>query len=346
MIRWILLLQEFDIEIRDKKGVENLTADHLSLLENPDLGKLTKAEIRDLFLEERLMAISNKNNEPWYTESYEGMSPEMRRHKSFDNVTAAHQEGIMILPQPQGKSSKPGFTGQIFSAMHVDWSELAMPVNEPVEAQAFPASDALNVVNFLKRLFVRFVILEAWISDRGTHFCKYQMERVMKRYGVVYRFSTAYYPQTNGQVENTNRAIKRILEKTIRNNRKEWSHKLDDALWAFRTAFKTPLGTTPFRIIYVKACHLRELDEMRLDAYESFISYKERTKRWHDKRIKTSTKYKKGDKVVLDADKDEDIILEDEGEVTKFFKKNKEEIFTDAGDGVMIQPDGVTSPAM
>ncbi|GKD17394.1 hypothetical protein Tco_1206552 [Tanacetum coccineum] len=65
-------------------------------------------------------------------ESYEGVSPEMRRHKSFNNVTADHQEGIMVLPQPQGKSLKPGSTGQISSAMHVDWSELVMRVNEPV----------------------------------------------------------------------------------------------------------------------------------------------------------------------------------------------------------------------
>ncbi|GJZ46253.1 reverse transcriptase domain-containing protein [Tanacetum coccineum] len=68
MIRWILLLQEFDIEIHDKKGAENLAANYISRLENPNLGKLTKAEIRDLFLEERLMAISDKNNEPWYTD--------------------------------------------------------------------------------------------------------------------------------------------------------------------------------------------------------------------------------------------------------------------------------------
>ncbi|GJQ90049.1 reverse transcriptase domain-containing protein [Tanacetum coccineum] len=272
LIRWILLLQEFDIEIHDKKGAENLAADHLSRLENPDLGNLTKAVIRELFPKERLMAISDKNNEPCVlTESYEGAWPEMRQHKFFDNVTADHREDIMASPPPQEKSSRPGFTGHISSEMH----------------------------------------------------------KAMKRYEVVHRFSTAYHPQTNGQVKNTNRAIKCILKKTIKSNRKDWSYKLDDTLWAFRTAFKTLLRTTPFRIIYDKACHLpvklehkayraikncnlnhtkagenrflqiNELDEMRLDAYETSISYKERTKRWLYKWIKAPTNYEKGDKVLL-----------------------------------------------
>ncbi|GJU53295.1 reverse transcriptase domain-containing protein [Tanacetum coccineum] len=238
---------EFNIEIRDKKGAENLAADHLSRLKNPDLGKLTRAEIRDLFPEERLMAIFQKNDEPCpsysnsvLTESYEDAWPEKRQHNFFDNVTADHLEDIMASPPPQEKSLRP-------------WSRSAM---HWVEAQAFPTNDARNVVNFLKRLFARFQIPKALISDRGTHFCNHQMEKAMKRYEVVHRFSIAYHPQTNGQVENTNRALKRILKKTIGNNRKDWSYKLDDALWAFRTAFKTPLGTTPFRIIYSKACHL------------------------------------------------------------------------------------------
>ncbi|GKC80412.1 reverse transcriptase domain-containing protein [Tanacetum coccineum] len=114
-------------------------------------------------------------------------------------------------------------------------------VSKWVEAQAFPTNNARDVVNFLRRLFARFGIPKALISNRGTHFCNHQIEKAMKRYGVVYRFSTAYHSQTNMQVEN---------------NRKDWSYKLDDALWAFQTSFKTPLGTTPFRIIYGKACHL------------------------------------------------------------------------------------------
>nr|GFB12913.1 reverse transcriptase domain-containing protein [Tanacetum cinerariifolium] len=137
----ILLLQEFDIEIRNKKGAENLAANYLSWLENPDLEKLTIAEIRDLFPEEQLMTISDKGNEPWYayyanylasrTKSYEGVLLEIRQRKSFDNVIVARQEGIMVSPQLQGKSVKPNSTSLISSTMHANWSELVMHVNEP-----------------------------------------------------------------------------------------------------------------------------------------------------------------------------------------------------------------------
>ncbi|GKE64746.1 reverse transcriptase domain-containing protein [Tanacetum coccineum] len=82
------------------------------------------------------------------------------------------------------------------------------------------------------------------------------MEKSMKRYGVNHRFSTSYHPQTSGQVENTNMALKRILEKTVKDNPAIWSRKLDDALWAFHTAYKTPTGTTPYKLIYGKNCHL------------------------------------------------------------------------------------------
>nr|GEU62510.1 putative reverse transcriptase domain-containing protein [Tanacetum cinerariifolium] len=298
---------------------ENLATDHLSRLENPDLRKLTRVEIMDLFPEEHLIEISDKINEPCVlTESYVDAWPEMRQHKFFDNVTADHPEDIMASPPPQEKSLRLDFNGHVSFAMHVSWSRVAMYVSEQETSH-----------QRMKHFRNTSRIPKALISDMGTHFCNHQMEKEMKRYGVVHRFSTAYHPQTNRQVENINREIKRILKKTIRNSGKDWSYKLDDALWAFRTAFKTPLGTTPFRIIYDKACHLsvklehkaywaikncnteltkskesrflqiNKLDEMRLDAYESSISYKERTKMWHDKRIKLPINYERGDKVLL-----------------------------------------------
>nr|GFB25855.1 reverse transcriptase domain-containing protein [Tanacetum cinerariifolium] len=78
----------------------------------------------------------------------------------------------------------------------------------------------------------------------------------MLKYGVTNCLSTTYHPQTNGQVEVTNRGLKRILKRTVGENRALWSDKLEDALWAFRTAFKTPIGCTPYRIVYGKSCHL------------------------------------------------------------------------------------------
>nr|GEZ84647.1 reverse transcriptase domain-containing protein [Tanacetum cinerariifolium] len=102
-----------------------------------------------------------------------------------------------------------------------------------VEAKALPTNDARVVVKFLKSLFSRFGTPKAIISDRGTHLCNDQFARIMSKYGVTHRLSTSYHPQTSGQVEVTNRGLKRILERTIGENRALWSDKLEDALWAF-----------------------------------------------------------------------------------------------------------------
>ncbi|GJR18780.1 reverse transcriptase domain-containing protein [Tanacetum coccineum] len=90
----------------------------------------------------------------------------------------------------------------------------------------------------------------------GHHGANYTAKKVMLKYGVTHRLSTAYHPQTSGQVEVSNRGLKRILERTIGENHASWSDKLDDALWAFRTSFKTPIGCTPYKLVYGKACHL------------------------------------------------------------------------------------------
>nr|GEW32752.1 reverse transcriptase domain-containing protein [Tanacetum cinerariifolium] len=93
-------------------------------------------------------------------------------------------------------------------------------------------------------------------SDRGTHFYNDQFAKVMLKYGVTHRLATPYHPQTSGQVEVSNCGLKHTLERTGGENRASWSDKLDDALWAFRTAYKTPIGCTSYKLIYRKACHL------------------------------------------------------------------------------------------
>ncbi|KAD0845373.1 hypothetical protein E3N88_43641 [Mikania micrantha] len=181
-------------------------------------------------------------------------------------------------------------------------------VSQWVEAQALPTNDARVVVRFLKHLFCRFGTLRALISDRSTHFCNVQMDKVLAKYGVTHRLSTAYHPQTSGQ---------------------DWADKLDDALRAFRTAFKNPIGTTPYRMVYGKACHLpvelehkafwalkavnldlsqaakhrflqlHELDELHDEAYARSWSYKERTKVLYDRRLRNVKEFAKGDRVLV-----------------------------------------------
>nr|GEX10161.1 reverse transcriptase domain-containing protein [Tanacetum cinerariifolium] len=152
--------------------------------------------------------------------------------------------------------------------------------------------------------------------------------KVMIKYAVTHRLATAYHPQTSGQVEVSNRGLKRILERTVGGNRASWSDKLDDALWAFRTAYKTPIGCTPYKLVYGNSCHLpielehmaylalkhvnfdlntagdhrklqlNELNELHDQAYENSVIYKERTKNLHDSKIKNGI-FNVGDQVLL-----------------------------------------------
>ncbi|GJX82347.1 reverse transcriptase domain-containing protein [Tanacetum coccineum] len=346
LIRWILLLQEFEIEIKDKKGIENVVVDHLSRINNNESSD--DSEVDDNFPGETLMEI-NTRDEPWFVDfaNYlvgdiipKGMTYQ-QKNKFFSDLKhyfweepylfkvcsddmirrcVSGPETRTILDQchhgPTGGHYGPNVTAkkvldsgfywptsikeahtlvqlceacqktgniskrdempltniqvcEIFNIWGIDFMGpfpkshkfeyilVAVDyVSKWAEAQALPTNDARVVVTSLKKLFCRFRMPKALISDRGTHFCNKIMEKTMKRYGVNHHFSTSYHPQTSGQVENTNRALKRILEKTVKENPAIWSRKLNDALWAFRTAYKTPTGTTPYKLIYGKNCHL------------------------------------------------------------------------------------------
>ncbi|CAM8947908.1 unnamed protein product [Rhodiola kirilowii] len=421
LIRWILLLQEFDIEIKDKKGVENVVADHLSRLEENEEIEEDTRPVNDSFIGEQLMRVEAEAL-PWYADLENfvvcGIIPhDMNHHqkRKFLSETkryywdepylyrlcadglyktcVAEEEMRDILyhchssqygghgsgAKTASKVLQSGFywptlfgdayeyvkacdqcqrTGsiskrhempqqsilsvEIFDVWGIDYMGpfpssygnqyilVAVDyVSKWVEAVASPTCDAKVVTKLFKRIiFPRFGVPRTVISDSGSHFKEKHFEALLRKYGVSHKVATLYHPQTSGQVEISNREIKAILEKTVGSSRKDWSSKLDDALWAYRTAFKTPIGMSPYRLIYGKSCHLpveleykamwaikllnmdlqtagdhrvlqlHELEEIRNEAYESARIYKEKTKKWHDKRI-FRREFKKGEKVLL-----------------------------------------------
>ena len=134
--------------------------------------------------------------------------------------------------------------GMKYILMAVDY------VSRWVEAIPTRTSDSKVVLKFIEQnIFSRCLdVLEPLLVMEGTHFNNFQFRTLLKRYGVHHRITTPYHPQANGQIENCNREIKKILQKICKLDGKDWSKKIYDALWAYRTAYKNSFRYVPISI--------------------------------------------------------------------------------------------------
>nr|GEU84419.1 reverse transcriptase domain-containing protein [Tanacetum cinerariifolium] len=198
-------------------------------------------------------------------------------HKISKNgieVDKAKVDVIAKLPHPTTVKGIRSFLGHdgFYRRFIQDFSKIARPITRLLEKDTsfFFFKECVQAFQTLKRKLTKAPILISPVWDLPFELMCDARDfaiglellvpssgiAVMLKYGVKYRLATAYLPQTSGQVEVSNCGLKRILERTMSEYHASWSDKLDDALWAFRIAFKTPIGCTPYKLVYGKACYL------------------------------------------------------------------------------------------
>ncbi|GKD23923.1 reverse transcriptase domain-containing protein, partial [Tanacetum coccineum] len=306
-------------------GAINLAVDHLSRLENPYQGDHVGMEINDNFPHESLSMISlNPDNKPsWFADiaNYlvgnvlvKGMSSQQKK-KFFKDIRHYFWDDPYLF--------------QICADQIIRWCVDGQEAMYILQSCHHGPSGGHHGPNYTtKKVFKSVFFWPTIYRDAQDEMPQNPIQDFLQKYGVTHRLSTSYHPQTSGQVEVSNRGLKRILERTVGEHRARWADKLDDALWAFRTAYKTPIGCTPYKLVYGKACHLpielkhkaywalkwtnfdlktvgdhrkvqrNELNELRDQAYESSLIYKEKTKQIHDAKIK-NREFHVGDHVLL-----------------------------------------------
>jgi cell division protein FtsI/penicillin-binding protein 2 len=167
---------------------------------------------------------------------------------------------------------------------------------EAIPCRKASTEEAIQVIKTV--IFHRYGIPKILMSDGGSHFIGKDFKRCLSKMGIEHRVSTTDHPQTNGQEETSNKKLKGILMKTVTKGGKDWSKKLNGALWAYRTAHKRPIKEMNLAIDAARIkrrIQISELEELTSKAHHNTSIYKERIKRWYDKRLHKG----EGDMVLL-----------------------------------------------